>query len=158
MKQTSIVFLISFLFLIFMSACKENVYMDWKIMNDNWYAIHQNDSGFTKTSSGLCYKIIYAGYPLDRKPNKSSQVLVNDKGYLIDMSTFETNTNAKIYLSNPSPSTIDAWREMLPKLHTGAHVIFYVPSKIGYDTISTIATIPPYSVLIYDLTLLDSQN
>jgi len=43
-------------------------------------------------------------------------------------------------------------------LHTGAHVIFYVPSKIGYDTISTNVAIPPHSVLKYDVTLFNSFN
>ena len=156
MKQTSIVFFITFLFLIILSACKENVYMDWKLMNDNWYAIHQNDSGFVKTSSGLCYKIIYPGYPLDRQPNINSNVLVNDIGTLIDGSTFETYTNTWFSLTN-TVQIPNAWREMMPKLRSGAHVIFYVPSKIGFDTISTNSAIPPYSVLKYDVTLIDSE-
>jgi len=158
MKRTAITFFITFLFLILISACKEDVYVDWKIMNDNWYNIHKNDSGFVTTESGLCYKIIFPGWALDRQPNKNSTVVINSVGTLIDGSTFETKVNTLVYLSDASPTTIDAWREMMPKLHTGAHVIFYVPSKIGYDTISTNVAIPPHSVLKYDVTLFNSFN
>ena len=156
MKRTSIIFFITFLFLVIISACKENQYMDWKLMNDKWYSIHQHDSGFVTTSSGLCYKIIYPGWSFDRQPNISSNVLVNDKGTLIDGSTFETNENTWFALTNTAQIP-NAWREMMPKLHTGAHVILYAPSKIGFDTISTNPAIPPYSVLIYDITLINSQ-
>jgi len=152
MKRTSIVFFITFLFLIIMSACKENVYMDWKVMNDKWYAIHKSDSGFITTPSGLCYKVINQGN--ERHPNTGSSILVSYKGTLVDGSTFDQQTNVGINLSE----AVKGWQEGIPKMQNGGNYIFYIPSKLGYDTVTTRANIPAYSVLIFNVTLIKSVN
>jgi len=153
MKQTSIVLFITFLFLILMSACQENMYMDWKIKNDMWYSIHKSDPGFIRTPSGLCYKVIHQG--VQRNPNVNSVVVVNYKGTLVDGSVFDsvaTGTSVQLLLS----SSIEGWKEGIPKMQSGGNYIFYIPSKIGYDTITSNAAIPPYSVLKFDVHLIDS--
>jgi FKBP-type peptidyl-prolyl cis-trans isomerase len=155
MKQTSIAFFITFLLLIVMSACQENMYMDWKLRNDSWYVAHKNDPGFVTTSSGLCYKVIHQGY--QRRPNINSVVIVNYKGSLIDGSIFDsiaTGSSTQLQLSG----TIKGWQEGIVKMNAGGLYRFYIPSKLGYDTTSTNAKIPPHSVLIFDVNLIDSYN
>ena len=155
MKRTSIVFFITFIFLIIMSACQENMYMDWKLLNDNWYSVHKSDSGFITTPSGLRYKVIHQG--VQRFPNVNSVVLVSYKGTLIDGSVFDstaTGATTQVSLS----SAIPGWKEGLVKMQNGGNYIFYIPSKIGYDTVSTNAAIPPNSVLKFNVHLIDSYN
>ena len=155
MKRTSIVFFITFIFLIIMSACQENMYMDWKLLNDNWYSVHKSDSGFITTPSGLCYKVIHQG--VQRFPNVNSVVLVSYKGTLIDGSVFDstaTGATTQVSLS----SAIPGWKEGLVKMQNGGNYIFYIPSKLGYDTVSTNAAIPPNSVLKFNVHLIDSYN
>jgi len=155
MKRTSIVFFITFIFLIIMSACQENMYMDWKLLNDNWYSVHKSDSGFITTPSGLCYKVIHQG--VQRFPNVNSVVLVSYKGTLIDGSVFDstaTGATTQISLS----SAIQGWKEGITKMQNGGNYIFYIPSKLGYDTTSTNAAIPPHSVLKFNVHLIDSYN
>ena len=138
-----------------MSACQENMYMDWKLLNDNWYSVHKSDSGFITTPSGLCYKVIHQG--VQRFPNVNSVVLVSYKGTLIDGSVFDstaTGATTQISLS----SAIQGWKEGITKMQNGGNYIFYVPSKIGYDTASTNAAIPPHSVLKFNVHLIDSYN
>ena len=155
MKRISIGLFLTFLGLIIFSACQENVYMDWKLANDNWYAVHKSDSGFVTSSTGLCYQILYPGYALARQPNANSNVLVAYKGTLIDGSVFDSQP-AGVWLS--LPATIQGWQEILPKLHNGAHVKLYIPAALAYDTTTTNTTIPPHSVLIFDMNLIDSSN
>ena len=155
MKRTSIVFFITFIFLIIMSACQENMYMDWKLLNDNWYSVHKSDSGFITTPSGLCYKVIHQG--VQRFPNVNSVVLVSYKGTLIDGSVFDstaTGATTQVSLS----SAIPGWKEGLVKMQNGGNYIFYIPSKLGYDTVSTNPKIPPHSVLKFNVHLIDSYN
>lgn len=155
MKRTSIVFFITFLFLIMMSACKENEYVDWKLKNDSWYATHKNDPDFKTTSSGLCYKVIHQGF--QRFPNINSEVIVNYKGSLVDGSVFDsvaTGSSRPLRLSG----AIKGWKEGIPKMQSGGRYIFYIPSNLGYDTISTKVAIPPHSVLIFDVNLIESFN
>lgn len=153
MKRISIGFLITFMLLIIISACKEDKWMDWKLANDQWYANHKNDPGFITTSSGLCYKVIHQGY--QRRPNINSVVFVKYKGSLIDGSVFQAvdTTTAVLTLA----TAILGWQEGIQKMNGGGSYDFYIPSKLGYDTISTNLTIPPHSVLIFHVDLIDSQ-
>ena len=155
MKRTSIVFFITFLFLIIISACKENEYMDWKLMNSEWYSIHKSDSGFITTPSGLCYKVIHQG--TQRFPNINSGIVVSYKGTLIDGSVFDstaTSSTSFMYLN----TAIKGWQEGLPKMQNGGNYIFYIPYKLGYDTTSTNPVIPPFSVLKFNVHLIESRN
>ncbi|MDD4993486.1 MAG: FKBP-type peptidyl-prolyl cis-trans isomerase [Paludibacter sp.] len=151
MKRTALFSLILFLVTIIYSSCREDVYADWKLQNEQWYQKHKNDSGFVQTSSGLCYKVIHQGY--QRKPNSSSYIIATYKGKLIDGSTFDSGTEA--YLGKVS-GLVPGFQEGLKKMNGGGYYIFYIPSKIGYDTVSTNAAIPPHSNLIFEVELIDS--
>ena len=159
MKRMSIGLLVTFLVLMVFSACQENLYVDWKIANEKWLAnfvqTHKADTNFHTTSTGLSYHLIYGGYPLSRQPSAGSYILVTYKGSLINDSVFDQATSpTQFILSN----TIPAWKEIMPKMHNGARLKLYVPSALAYDTATThLPTIPPNSVLIFDINLLDSQ-
>lgn len=155
MKRISIGLFLTFLLLMVFSACQENVYVDWKLANEKWYAAHKNDPDFITTSSGLCYKVIFPGWDYSRQPNINSTVVVTYKGSLIDGSVFDVQTSpVDISLT----SAIEGWKEILPKMHNGASLKLYIPSKLAYDTVSTNTQIPPHSVLIFDINLVDSYN
>lgn len=154
MKRISIGLFLTFLGLIIFSACQENIYIDWKLANDQWYAKHKSDSGFVVTSSGLCYKFIHEGSKYARQPKPSSDVLVKYKGTLVDGTVFDKAASpARVTLS----SAIAGWKEIMPKMHSGDSVVLYIPSSLAYDTISTNTVIPPHSVLIFGVNLVDSQ-
>jgi len=155
MKRISIGLFLSFLLLLIFSACQENVYVDWKLANEKWFETHKNDPGFVISSTGLSYNIIYGGYPLSRQPNAGSSVYCTYKGSLIDGSVFDNQSTATWFGLS---TTIKGWQEIMPKLHNGAHVKLYIPAKLAYDTTSTNALIPPHSVLVFDINLIDSYN
>ncbi|HLP06113.1 MAG TPA: FKBP-type peptidyl-prolyl cis-trans isomerase [Paludibacter sp.] len=156
MKRTQIISLLILLFLIVLPACRENEWADWRLKNEQWLEKlkmdHKNDSTFHVTSTGLCYKVIDKGYM--RQPNEYSYITVNYKGTLIDGHMFDSGSNAKFYL----PENIQGWKEGIPKMKGGGTFIFYIPYKLGYDTISTKNGIPPYSTLIFEVDLISSEN
>lgn len=154
MKRTAIFSILVVLLSIFLPACQKNEYADWKILNEKWLEAHKNDEGFTKTPSGLRYKVIHQGWHLWPKPNVSSAVKVNYKGMLIDGSVFDQNS--EIWLS--LPDMIQGWREGLPKMNEGSSYIFHIPSKLAYDTATTKSKVPPYSTLIFEVDLIKVQN
>ncbi len=149
MKRAALFTFTLFLLAIIHSSCKDDIYMDWKLQNERWYAAHKSDSGFVTTKSGLCYKVIHQGY--QRHPDLNSAVRVRYTGSLIDGSVFDSGTTW-LYLAN----TIKGWKEGLPKMQNGGNYIFYIPSALGYDTATTNTKIPPYSVLKFNVELLDS--
>jgi FKBP-type peptidyl-prolyl cis-trans isomerase len=153
MKRAGLFTIILFLVAIIYSSCKEDVHMDWKHMNERWYATLEDslkkDTLFHKTSSGLYYKVLGQGN--QRHPNLQDRIHVIYKGTLIDGSVFD-ESNTVLYMSQLTAG----WKEALPLMQDNGHYILYIPSKLGYDTATTYTKIPPYSVLKFDVTLVNS--
>lgn len=158
MKRAALISLFFFLLIILYTSCKEDVYTDWKIQNEQWLSnlveTNKNDTNFHTTSSGLSYKVIYQGWKYNPKPNKNSMVKVKYTGKLIDGSTFDSSAAAILSLSQ----VVAGWREGITKMNVNGNYILYIPSSLGYDTISTNTNIPPHSTLIFDVELIDLQN
>ena len=154
MKRTALFSLLILGLTIILPACHEDVYMDWKIKNQQWLINNKaSDSKIIETASGLQYKVIQQGWEFSRKPNKNSTVIVSYTGTLIDGSVFGSGIVDTLSLGN----TIKGWQEGIPKMNGGGTYKFYIPSSLAYDTVSTNFKIPPYSTLIYTVELIDSQ-
>lgn len=138
-----------------LASCEEDKYADWKILNKQWienyFEKHENDAGFHRTESGLCYKVIHQGEM--GKPDINSFITVKYKGSLIDGTVFEKNDNFSKYLA----SLLAGWIEGIQKMNVGGKYIFYIPSDLGYGD-EKYGDIPPYSTLIFEIELLDSRT
>lgn len=135
---------------VVLSACEEDEYGDWKTMNLKWYEQHKDDDGFVRTESGLCYRIIHQGYL--RRPNSGSAVRADYTGKLIDGTEFDSGQFYR-YLAEAIPG----WQEGLQLMRGGARFEFYIPAELAYGEEGQ-GTIPPHSVLIFDITLIESLN
>jgi FKBP-type peptidyl-prolyl cis-trans isomerase len=157
MKRTALFSLFLLLLTIILPACKEDEYIDWKLQNEKWMdnlvATHKDDADFHTTSSGLSYKVLHQGL-FPQKPSSGSYILATYTGKLIDGSSFETQTNYPLgYVSGLLPG----FQEAVKKMNVGSSYIFYIPSSLGYDTISTNSQIPPYSTLIFEVDLISAN-
>jgi FKBP-type peptidyl-prolyl cis-trans isomerase len=135
------------------SACNEDKYADWKILNEQWMthftdSVKANDSTFVITSSGICYKVIHEGNM--RKPSKNDAVKVNYTGKYIDGTKFDSGTYFN-YLSGSIPG----WQEVLTKVRDGSNVKMYIPASMAYGEDGR-GDIPPHSTLIFDVILIES--
>lgn len=135
------------------SSCKDDKYVDWKLLNESWLETHKADPGFKQTESGLCYQVIHQGFM--RKPDNKSNIVVKYKGTLIDGTEFDSSDEFKANLA--SSGLIDGWVEGITKMNVGGRYIFYIPASLAYDADGS-GDIPPYSVLIFDVTLIDSDD
>ncbi|MEA4935188.1 putative FKBP-type peptidyl-prolyl cis-trans isomerase FkpA [bioreactor metagenome] len=134
----------------FLSSCNEDEFADWKYLNNKWLEKHANDEGFKKTESGIYYKIIHqSNY---HRPNLSSVITVEYTGKLIDGTKFESATKS-MYLYE----TIPGWQEGLRLMRDGSHFIFYIPADLAYGKKAK-GNVPPNSVLIFDIKLLQSYD
>lgn len=139
--------------LLFTACEKSDNYIDWKVMNQDWYEQHKNDPGFTITESGLCYKLIGPlANPADRMPNRNDIVVVNYTGKFIDGTEFDKGTN----VSMPLFEVVSGFQEALLKMRQGETYEFYIPYEIGYGTKGS-GNIPPYTTLIFQIELLESR-
>lgn len=136
---------------------KSDSYIDWKVINNNWYESHKTDSGFTVTQSGLAYRRTSppAGES-ERKPNTTDAVWVDYAGKYIDGTEFDSGTSTIFYLSGTG-GIISGLAEGILQMRRGETFEFYIPQSIAYGDTQQ-GLIPPYSTLIFTITLLDSKS
>ena len=140
-----------------LSSCDEDKYLEWKYLNETWLEQykeqHKNDPDFFQTESGLCYRVIHQG--ATRRPNSSSIIYVKYNGKLVTGKVFE-DTDVKVIYFQLS-SLMPGWIEGVTKMNVGGRYIFYIPYELAYGEDGS-GSIPPYSTLIFDITLDGSDD
>ncbi len=171
MKLNKLSIIIGLIALVGFSACeKQDVYQDWKRMNDEWFDANKDKTdsypfdwtvevlktpivsqNFVTSTTGVKYKALRFGNPTDKKPNPTSEIWVTYEGKLIDGTTFDKGVDA--YLGAIS-SSVSGFKEVLSKMHIGDIYEIYIPWEQGYGETGNYS-IPPYSVLTFRVELVD---
>ncbi|MDX2172096.1 MAG: FKBP-type peptidyl-prolyl cis-trans isomerase [Bacteroidota bacterium] len=112
--------------------------------------ISDNGLNATYSGSGLYYVIKTQGTGVN--PNPNSTVTVKYDGLLVDGTFFDSSpsTGATFSLAN----VIKGWQEGLTYFKKGGKGTLLIPSALGYGSQKT-GNIPPNSVLIFNIELLD---
>ena len=125
-------------------------------------AANKTKPGVITTADGLQYKIISNPTPNAAAPTDSSTVHVIYTGTLLNGTVFDASsqhpdsgtTNQSTF---PVTMVVPGFAEMLKLMHVGEHVTVYIPSNLAYGTQGNSPTIPPNSVIIFDLTLVSNS-
>lgn len=112
--------------------------------------ISENGLDAQKTSSGLHYVVLDEG--TGNHPNSTDDVTVRYKGYFTDGSVFDQSDNSGITFN--LQQVITGWTEGIPKFKEGGSGILIIPSALAYGQEGN-SSIPPNSVLVFDVDLLD---
>ncbi len=111
--------------------------------------------GVTTLPDGLQYEVITAGEPNGIKPTAVDTVVVDYIGTLIDGTEFDNSIKRGQPATFPLGGVIKGWTEILQLMTKGAHWKVTIPSELGYGERGAGGTIPPNSVLIFEITLRD---
>ena len=111
--------------------------------------IGDNNLSASSTASGLYYVIDEEGN--GARPNSTSNVNVKYKGYFTNGNVFDQNTAG---ITFNLQSVISGWTEGIPLFKEGGKGMLLIPSKLGYGD-RTVGSIPPNSVLIFDIELVN---
>lgn len=124
--------------------------IDWAAHDDKVISEHlaENNIDAIKHSSGVYYRITKEGN--GKHPNGTSVVKVNYKGYLLDGKVFDEGQGVEF----PLGGVIQGWTIGIPFIDKGGSGQLFIPSFLGYGYQSP-PGIPPNSVLIFDVDLLD---
>jgi FKBP-type peptidyl-prolyl cis-trans isomerase len=76
------------------------------------------------------------------------------KGQLTNGNVFDQQLK---YVFSTLGSLIDGWRQGLPLIKKGGEIKLYIPPSLGYGSDNSNPSIPPNSILIFDVTLIDVQ-
>ncbi len=132
------------------TASKLPEYEDFII---NKYLEKNGLTGFTKTASGLYYKI---GEPGAGSTITNASVLTLEySGKLFNGTVFDkTNTGATATFT--LGTLIEGWKEGLPYIKKGGSIRLIIPSQLAYGVQGS-GTIPPFSCLDFDIKVKDVQ-
>jgi FKBP-type peptidyl-prolyl cis-trans isomerase FkpA len=138
---------------------KMGAYDDASILN---YIKLNNLAGFTKTSSGMYYKIGDAGsgspITLDSTvvaeyTGKYFNGIVFDRTAVGAGATFDLNGDI-----NPSSEPIEGWKEALPLIKQGGSIRILLPSALAYGLAGTQSGIPPFSCMDFEIKVTDVKQ
>ncbi|MBM7063084.1 FKBP-type peptidyl-prolyl cis-trans isomerase [Pseudomonas sp. UL073] len=109
-------------------------------------------AGITQLPSGLQFEVLTAGE--GAKPSREDTVRTHYHGTLIDGTVFDSSYERGQPAEFPVGGVIAGWVEALQLMNTGSKWRLYVPSELAYGG-QAAGSIPPHSVLIFDVELLD---
>jgi FKBP-type peptidyl-prolyl cis-trans isomerase FkpA len=107
--------------------------------------------------SGFYYTIAQDGS--GSVPGQCSQITVAYKGWLTSGTSFEPQTTT---VFTALGSLIDGWREGIPLIRKGGSIRLYIPPSLGYSSKGITdnngnIVVPPNSIIIFDISLIDVQ-
>lgn len=118
----------------------------------DYLAENAKRDGVTVLASGLQYEVLVAGE--GAKPSADDQVRTHYHGTLIDGSVFDSSYDRGQPAEFPVGGVIPGWVEALQLMATGSKWRLHVPSELAYGA-QAVGSIPPHSVLVFDVELLD---
>ncbi|MCY1280558.1 FKBP-type 22 kDa peptidyl-prolyl cis-trans isomerase [compost metagenome] len=108
--------------------------------------------GVTTLPSGLQYEVLVAGE--GAKPSREDTVRTHYHGTLIDGTVFDSSYQRGEPAEFPVGGVIAGWIEALQLMNTGSKWRLHVPSELAYGG-QSVGSIPPHSVLVFDVELLE---
>ena len=108
--------------------------------------------GITTLASGLQFEVLTAGE--GAKPSREDTVRTHYHGTLIDGTVFDSSYERGQPAEFPVGGVIAGWTEALQLMNAGSKWRLYVPSELAYGA-QGVGSIPPHSVLVFDVELLD---
>lgn len=111
--------------------------------------------GFEETASGLRYKIIQKGD--GDKPSKGQTVSVHYKGMFTEGGVFDDSYKRGNPIEFPvgMGNVIPGWDEGIMLLNKGDKARFVIPSDLAYGAAGAGGVIPPNTILVFDVELMD---
>lgn len=106
-----------------------------------------------ETASGLQYQVIEEG--AGASPKASDKVRVHYRGTLMNGTEFDSSYSRGKPAEFPVNRLIPGWTEALQMMKPGSKWVIYVPEHLAYGKKSPSRDIPPSSLLIFEMELLN---
>jgi len=146
--------------LIFLfTSCDQDRHHDWKYVNQQWFEMQRQridtETGerfWQETESGLLYRIVNRGIGGDTFeyfPSIRSAVSIRYYGTMLNGNRFDSNAN----MTGAVGSFVPGFTEALQKLRRNAIIQVIIPYHLAYGDQGMGITIPPYSVLQFEIEL-----
>jgi FKBP-type peptidyl-prolyl cis-trans isomerase FklB len=129
---------------------------DAKKMNELGLSYLQENAkreGIQVTDSGIQYEVLEQGS--GEKPSESSTVKVHYHGTFIDGQVFDSSVERDEPATFGVTQVISGWTEALQMMNVGDKWRITLPPELAYGEAGAPPSIPPQSVLVFEVHLLD---
>ena len=109
------------------------------------------EPGVMALEQGVLYKVIKTGANDGKHPTLDNTVKIAYKGSTIEGEVFDESEVSEF----PLNQLIEGWQIALPKMTVGSKWTIYLPYEVAYGKRGSLPSIKPYSVLIFEIELLD---
>jgi len=125
-----------------------------KKAGDEFLAGNKAKPGVVALPSGLQYKVIKEG--TGKTPKATDTVSTNYRGTLLDGTEFDSSFKTGKPVEFPVNGVIRGWTEALQRMKVGSKWQLFIPAELAYGaTPPPRSQIPPNSVLVFEIELLD---
>ncbi|AEF83574.1 peptidyl-prolyl cis-trans isomerase, FKBP-type, 22 kDa subunit [Treponema primitia ZAS-2] len=129
-------------------AGRENREKETQFLEDNG-----KKAGIQRTPSGVQYEVITQGN--GPKPSDTDTVLVNYEGAFIDGTVFDSSYTRGEPTEFSQTEMIPGWTEGLTLMNLGSTYRLFIPSALAFGEEGIPGLVPPNSVLIFKVELLE---
>lgn len=138
------------------AADKERLYGRNRTEGETYLAANKLKKGVITLPSGLQYKVITEGK--GAIPTETQTVKVHYEGRLIDGTVFDSSYKRGEPTKFRCNQVIKGWTEALTKMPVGSKWELYIPQELAYGANGAGSNIPPYSVLVFTVELIDIEK
>ena len=121
--------------------------------NKHYLAENAKREGVMVKESGLQIEMLAEGY--GRFPSIEDSVVVHYQGWMIDGTLFDSSIKRGKPAMFRLTGVVQGFREGLMNIRMGGKARLFLPSDLGYGTRGSGNDIPPNTVLIFEVELLD---
>jgi FKBP-type peptidyl-prolyl cis-trans isomerase FklB len=123
---------------------------------NKFLADNKTKDGVKTTASGLEYKMLKDGN--GAQPKSTDTVTVNYRGTLIDGTEFDSSYKRGEPATFPVGGVIKGWTEALQLMKVGSKYQLFIPPNLAYGPQSPSPSIPPNSLLIFEVELMKVES
>ena len=126
-------------------------YLPNRLAGEEFLAKMAKEPGVMALEQGVLYKVIKTGANDSKHPTLDNTVKIAYKGSTIEGEVFDESEVSEF----PLNQLIEGWQIALPKMTVGSKWTIYLPYEVAYGKRGSLPSIKPYSVLIFEIELLD---
>lgn len=127
-----------------------------KIESQVYLEENKKKKGVVTTASGLQFKVLRKGD--GNRPKANNTVMVNYKGTLINGEEFDSSYNRDVPATLALNRVIKGWSEGMQLMNVGSKFQFFIPPDLGYGERGAGINIPPHTMLIYEVELIEIKT
>jgi len=117
---------------------------------------NKKKEGVKTLPSGLQYRIVTEGK--GNTPKATDKVTTHYRGKLINGTEFDSSYKRNQPATFPVNGVIQGWQEALQLMKEGGKWELFIPANLAYGERSMNPTIPPNSVLVFDIELISIEK